>query len=198
MVKEHAGDELHIDIMELCRDTVVSLGIVSSELRKPMEMKSATPKPPPVSDTFTVDGHYPVRLGTSCDGRELYVAGDCPFVNWEYGFVGEGATSMEYADFESDLPRVTWISSAYYRVVALRHNPSDMLLPYPRIPEGAMDQTGPLFWLKFWPRRDPDLVVADQLEQLESFFNCCLVSDGLVDEFAIVDKFQEQYVDMFR
>ncbi len=66
---------------------------------------------------------------------------------------------MEYADFESDFPRVTWVSSAYYRVIALRHNPSDMLPPYPRIPEGAMDQTGPLFWLKFWPRRDPDLVV---------------------------------------
>ncbi len=59
MVKEHAGDEFHIDIMELRREMVVSLGIVSSELRKPVEMKSDTPKPPPVSDTFTVDGHYP-------------------------------------------------------------------------------------------------------------------------------------------
>ncbi len=32
-------------------------------------------------------------------------------------------------------------------VLALRHDPSDSPPPYPRIPVGAIDQTGPSYWL---------------------------------------------------
>ncbi len=41
-------------------------------------------------------------------------------------------------------------------VLALRHDPSDATPPYPRTSAGAMDPTGPLHWLNFWPRKDPD------------------------------------------
>ncbi len=38
-------------------------------------------------------------------------------------------------------------------VIVLRHNPVDSK-PI-NIPAGAMDPTGPVFWLDYWPKRDP-------------------------------------------
>lgn len=37
-------------------------------------------------------------------------------------------------------------------VLALRHDPP----PRPSYPRGALDPTGPVFWLRFWPVKDPD------------------------------------------
>ncbi len=42
-----------------------------------------------------------------------------------------------------------------FKVLVLRHDPSDMHPPYPSSPKGAMDPTGPLHWLAFWPQKDP-------------------------------------------
>ncbi len=57
-------------------------------------------------------------------------------------------------------------------VLTLRHNPSDFPASHPRPRKGAMDPTDPVFWLRFWPEKDP-----------EYFEDARLVDDGLLESF---------------
>ncbi len=57
-------------------------------------------------------------------------------------------------------------------VLSLRHDPSDVVPPYPRARKGAMDPTGPVSWLRFWPYKDPDY-----------FEDARLVDDRLLESF---------------
>lgn len=88
------------------------------------------------------DGHYPLLGGEDTAGSPLYM---------------------------SNLQNISLIRKngegvrRHTRPLVLKHNPSDGLPPYPNIPRGAMDQTGPLYWLQVWPTSDPEL-----LEDLES------------------------------
>ncbi len=48
-----------------------------------------------------------------------------------------------------------------FYVLVLRHNPIDLIRygepGFRNPPEGAMDSTGPVCWLNFWPKREPSL-----------------------------------------
>ncbi len=110
--------------------------------------------------TFDATSHYPILAGYNHDqhGGEtaLYVAAVKDEFGYHFTCVEDGARTARYTDengvaCETDL----------FFVLALRHDPAyDSSPPYPRIPGGAMDPTGPLNWLKFWPRKDADYYAA--------------------------------------
>ncbi len=58
-----------------------------------------------------------------------------------------GASYAVYIDEVGE----THIAHEFF-VLALRHDPSDVVPPYPRPRKGAMDPTGPVYWLRFWPK----------------------------------------------
>jgi len=103
---------------------------------------------------FLPTGHYPILAGYR-DESVLYVA--AVKINQVYYFtcVEEGAYSVTYTDEFGETH-----NSRQFLVLTLRHDPSDITQPYPHIPDGAMDPTGPLHWLKFWPEKDPDYLAA--------------------------------------
>lgn len=122
-------------------------------------------------------GHYPILAGYRFVFYRrrvpLYVAvvrsGDI----WYFTCVEEGACQVTYTDEVGDVQ-----TTHDFFVLALRHNPSDTTPPYPCTRRGAMDPTGPIFWLRFWPERDPDYYEDSRLTDdlhLESFL------DGLRD-----------------
>lgn len=126
---------------------------------------------------FHSTGHYPILAGCryfpTLRRALLYVAAVRSGDIWYFTHVQEGASSATYTDEVGDVQ-----TTHDFFVLALRHNPSDMTPPYPRTRRGAMDPTGPVFWMKFWPERDPDYFEDSRLTDdryLESFL------DGLRD-----------------
>lgn len=125
--------------------------------------------------SFHSTGHYPIVAGyQNVSGLRLiplYVAAVRSGNDiWYFTCVVEGESSVPYIDEVGDAQ-----TTHDFFVLALRHNPSDLAPPYPRARYGAMDPTGPVFWLKFWPERDPDYFdddsrLADDGE-LESFLD---------------------------
>lgn len=101
---------------------------------------------------FDVTGHYPILAGyDEADGAALYVAAHKYDSVYHFTHVKNGARTVRYTDEIGEVHAV-----GKFFVLALRCDPMDLPLPHPRIPESAMDQTGPLYWLKFWPQKDPD------------------------------------------
>jgi len=119
---------------------------------------------------FDATGHYPILAGANQHGEELYVAAAKVDSTYYFTCVEGGAESVTYTDEVGDQH-----GTDNFFVLALRYDPSDVTPPYPHTPAGAMDPTGPLHWLKFWPERDPDYIAlsdsASDDRRLESLLN---------------------------
>lgn len=100
---------------------------------------------------FNVTGHYPILAGYNAIGEPLYLASVRLGDVWHFTTVTNGASEATVLD-ELGKERTTQT----FFVLALRHDPSDHQQPYPLVRKRAMDPTGPLYWLKFWPEKDPD------------------------------------------
>jgi len=111
---------------------------------------------------FDATGHYPILAGTNQRGGELYVAAAKVDGIYYLTCVEDGAKFVTYTDEIGD----EHVTKIFY-VLALRHDPSDATPPYPRTPAGAMDPTGPLHWLKFWPEEDPDSVALSDSARID-------------------------------
>ncbi len=100
---------------------------------------------------FDATGHYPILAGYGQHGEALYIAAAEVDGIYYFTCVEDGARAAKYTDEMGD-KHIT----DKFLILALRHDPSDVSPPYPRTSTGAMDPTGPLHWLKFWPEKDPD------------------------------------------
>ncbi|KLO09292.1 hypothetical protein SCHPADRAFT_943742 [Schizopora paradoxa] len=133
---------------------------------------------------FHSTGHYPILAGFEdifggLRRVPLYVAAVRVKDIWYFTCVEEGALSATYTDEIGNT-----ITTHDFFVLALRHNPSDLTPPYPRTRRGAMDPTGPVFWLRFWPEKGPDYFEDSRLVddcRLELFLNRFRVH-GYVDK----------------
>ncbi len=101
-------------------------------------------------EAFDVTGHYPILAGLdSRTGGPLYVAQHNE-LNSMLTCVKNGASHATFINADGRTETVN-----EFRVPVLRHDPVN--LDSISVPEGAMDPTGPVFWLKYWPKRDPSL-----------------------------------------
>ncbi len=116
-----------IDTMLLEVDTVLWLRIAGS------------------NSPFDTTGHYPILAGFSQRGEPIYVAAAKVHHTYYFTCVEDGASAM--TRWERSIKQESFSLSLFVTIVTP---------PYPRTPTGAMDPTGPLHWLKFWPERDPD------------------------------------------
>lgn len=129
---------------------------------------------------FDVTGHRPILAGYHWeDGTALYVAAVKTEIGYHFTFVQDGASSVTYADEIGDRHEAD-----EFFVLALRHDPTELPPPYPSIPVGAMDQTGPLYWIKFSPNKDPEYRAASASarmddDHLELLLNSYSSSDDL-------------------
>jgi len=120
---------------------------------------------------FKATGHYPILAGFGPRGEELYVAAAKVYDVYYFSYVRDGAWTVTYTDEVGKEHKTD-----KFFVLVLRHDPSDINPPYPRTPSGAVDPTGPLHWLKFWPEKDPDYVAVsdsarDDDDHLQSLLN---------------------------
>jgi len=109
---------------------------------------------------FDATCHYPILAGYDRDEHSgesaLYVAAVKDEFGYHFTSVQDGARMVRYTDENGDMR-----GADVFFVLALRHDPGyDLSPPYPRIPRGAIDPTGPLYWLKFWPQKDTDYCAA--------------------------------------
>ncbi len=119
---------------------------------------------------FDCAGHHPLLAGYSSGKKPYYVAAVRIDLRWYFTCVTDGASTANYTDEMSE----TRVTDEFF-VLALRHDPpltSDL-----RHPRGALDPTGPVFWLRFWPEKDPsyyepeDGRLRDDDRLLEAFLN---------------------------
>ncbi|KLO10264.1 hypothetical protein SCHPADRAFT_907014, partial [Schizopora paradoxa] len=118
---------------------------------------------------FDVSGHYPILAGYGWRGKPLYVAAVRSDFSWYLTCVPDGASAVTYLDEIGEPHTVN-----EFFVLALRQDPVDCVPPYPPTRQGAMDPTGPLSWLRFWPSKDPEYYEDVRLTDdriLESFLN---------------------------
>jgi len=118
---------------------------------------------------FDSTGHFPILAGYDTYGQQLYVAAIRRGLLWHFTRIKEGVSTATYAD-EIGKTQTT----PKFFVLALRYDPCSFMSPYPRAHKGAMDPTGPLFWLKFWPEKEPDYYDDDRLADdriLETLLN---------------------------
>jgi len=109
----------------------------------------------PILINYDMTGHYPILAGCGERGTALYVAAVKSEFIYYFTCVEGGARKARYTDITGGVHETD-----EFFVLALRRDPTDLTPPYPRIPRGVMDQTGPLFWLRFWPQKDPDYSAA--------------------------------------
>lgn len=185
-------DDFSVDTMLLDGHTLVCLHIDSQKLKVGSQGSRVSRLRPGVSfseQVFPYDGqgfpfdgtgHFPILAGYDDTGEPLYVAAVCLEFLWYFTTVKDGQSTAVYSDEVGK----THIANEFF-VLALRHNPSDLPPPYPRARKGAMDPTGPVFWLKFWPEKDP-----------EYYKDARLVDDGPLKSF--LDEFAADYVSVDR
>jgi len=145
--------DFSVDTMLLDGHTVVCLSVVGQDL------------------PFEATGHYPILAGYDDTGEPLYVAVVRVDLLWHFTTVRDGTSIVFYSDEVGQ----THMAEKFI-VLALRHDPCDSPVPYPRARKGAMDPTGPVFWLRFWPEKDP-----------EYFEDARLTDDHLLESF--LDEF---------
>lgn len=138
-------------------------------------------------DPCDVTGHFPILAGyNERTGRELYVAvvrgPHWDLDPWYFTCVEEGAWAAKYFDEVGEEQ-----TERDFFVLALRHDPVDLPPPYPRARKGAMDPTGPVFWLSFWPRKDPEYFEEARLEKDDRALESIL--DGFVEEKRFLSGF---------
>ncbi len=104
---------------------------------------------------FNATGHYPILVGYDNSENAVYLAW-IPATG-DFACITDDASTVTYVDhFGGDTHTTT-----EFCVLALRYDPCDVI-PHPsRAINGALDPTGPLFWLQLWPEKDPDY---DELE----------------------------------
>ncbi len=119
---------------------------------------------------FDSTGHYPILAGYDpSTGEQCFVAAIRRDLLWHFTTVKDGTSTAVYSDEVGE----TYTAYNFF-VLALRHNPSDLPAPYPRARKGAMDPTGPVFWLRSWPEKDPEYFEEARLTDdhlLESFLD---------------------------
>ncbi|KLO06379.1 hypothetical protein SCHPADRAFT_895489 [Schizopora paradoxa] len=140
-----------------------------------------------INKCFGATGHFPLLAGydnQTC--RELYVAlvhfPEEEVDPWYFTFVEDGASFATYTD-EVGQERTT----DEFFVLALRHDPSDLPPPYPQACKGAMDPTGPLHWLSFWPKKDPEYFEDKRLKKADETLESMLV--GIKEEKFLLNGF---------
>ncbi|KLO08593.1 hypothetical protein SCHPADRAFT_893747 [Schizopora paradoxa] len=155
--RHNTFESLTVDIMHLDINVLTYL-----------QINSGTTTP-----IFDCTGHYPILAGYEAfTGEPLYIAfvrreifdGSSP---WYFTTVKDGAPSVTYTD-EVGEDHVTNV----FFVLVLRHDPTDLPMSHSNEREGAMDPTGPVSWIEFWPhKRD------------ESYGNETLRGDSLLTMF---------------
>ncbi len=103
-------------------------------------------------ESFDPTGHYPVLAGFDASGTALYV--HVPVSEYYVpvsAHVANGDSTIQIEDENGDIS-----TTENFRVLCLRHDPSDIHPPHPCAPTSAMDPTGPFHWLAFWPEKDPE------------------------------------------
>jgi len=118
---------------------------------------------------FNVTGHYPILAGYK-ENQPLYVAAVKFDNDYYFTVVKDGASTVRYINGDGKKRE-----THKFVVLALRYDPSDLMPPYPHASASAMDPTGPLHWLKFWPEMDPGYSAASDISReddrrLVSFF----------------------------
>lgn len=119
-------------------------------------------------EAFDATGHwhYPVLAGFDSDtGEPLYIAversssyGDIPL----FTCIRNGASHATFINSVGELETV----DEFY-VLVLRHDPVNSKPNV--IPKGAMDSTGPIFWLNYWPKRDPSIPNDPTFERIDQY-----------------------------
>jgi len=149
--RHHEMEQLDVDTMSLRGDAVLWLSVNGDDA------------------PFDATGHYPILAGYDSSGNPLFVAAVRIEFLCYFAPVAEGASTLTYQDELGD----EHVSHGFF-VLALRHNPSDISPPYPRARAGAMDPTGPLYWLRCWPERDPEYFEDELLEGDDRRFESAL------------------------
>ncbi len=113
-----------------------------------------------------------VLAGYEENHKPLYVAAVKFDDGYHFTVVTDGASTVKYADEVG-----VECETHKFVVLALRYDPSDQTPPYPHASDGAMDPTGPLHWLKFWPEKDPDYSAASDIpwEDDHRLVSCFLI-----------------------
>ncbi len=119
---------------------------------------------------FNSTGALSRSRGVRREQRPLYVAAVETYDDYCFTVVADGASTVRYMDEDGDE-----YETHKFLILALRYDPSDLTPPYPCASYGAMDPTGPLHWLKFWPERDlvycaASDIARDDDRRLESLF----------------------------
>ncbi|KLO08597.1 hypothetical protein SCHPADRAFT_1000827 [Schizopora paradoxa] len=111
------------------------------------------------NEPFNATGHFPIIAFRERSTDSPFYLALVTTQNdgiWIYAAVREGDSFATYLDFHGKV-QVT----NNFRVLVLRSDPVDF--PYTwdwdkfRHREGALDPTGPVYWLQYFPERDPDM-----------------------------------------
>ncbi|KLO18486.1 hypothetical protein SCHPADRAFT_936160 [Schizopora paradoxa] len=130
---------------------------------------------------FDPNGHYPLLAGKDASsGEPLFVADYHRNPHYFFAAVAAGQTLVENEEPDGNIYTTTHIC-----VLCLRHDPSDVRAPFPSIPKDAMDATGPLHWLAFWPEKDPeisrDLSIQHKFDRLDAVLATLLKTSNSCD-----------------
>ncbi|KLO09169.1 hypothetical protein SCHPADRAFT_578078 [Schizopora paradoxa] len=161
--------DVHVDTMLLDGHMLVCLHVAGTSL------------------PFDSTGHYPIIAGYLPDGQRLYIAAVRVEWLWYFTTAMDGASSVRYTDEVGDEREAD-----DFFVLALRYEPSDIVLPYPRSPKGAMDATKPVFWMRLWPEKDPDYFEDERLTDdlfLKSLLDGLAVENNNLDLLLVTANF---------
>ncbi|KLO06943.1 hypothetical protein SCHPADRAFT_1002030 [Schizopora paradoxa] len=131
---------------------------------------------------FRTTGHYPILAGYDDRGDELYVAFSVLTQSLrvsarmscgQYATIKDGAASAAFTELCGSSHTIQ-----RFRVPVLRHNPCDITSAHPiSVHNQRLDPTGPLAWLKYWPEKDPVILlcpsenVTNLLKRLDGAFS---------------------------
>ncbi len=118
-------------------------------------------------ENFDVTGHHPVLAGLDPTGEPLYIAiNDHPGHHFHiFTCIKDGASHAAFINEDGEMEIIH-----HFHILVLRHDPIDSS-PI-STPEGAMDPTGPVFWLNYWPKKDPSLPHDLKLTEIEDELDC--------------------------
>lgn len=139
--------------MSMCQDIAVDVLVIDRNMALCHRLTGGRP--------YDETGHYPILAGFDPSGKPLYVA---QHVHPQHFFVTCIANGDSVAQTKKAKGKLTGITE--FSVLCLRFDPSDIQEHYPTssAPNDAMDPTGPLHWLQFWPNKDPEFPNLNELE----------------------------------
>ncbi|KLO07531.1 hypothetical protein SCHPADRAFT_1001605 [Schizopora paradoxa] len=147
-VDNHATHRVFVDTMLITKSTVMITCVNADE-------------------TFDATGHYPLLAGYNSNDEALFVALKDPLEPRVFTCIKDGASYAEFRKRSGE----TEIARAFY-VLVLRYDPVDFEPEKNSkrgigvAPEGAMDPTGPVFWINLWPRSDASFPISNFVEDL--------------------------------